>query len=52
MWIETASPQDEGYYLCRANNGIGLGLTKIIYIGVNGKVPIFPLLIAWLLHFD
>ncbi|XP_044257604.1 Down syndrome cell adhesion molecule-like protein Dscam2 isoform X1 [Tribolium madens] len=35
MWIESVSPQDEGYYLCRATNGIGSGLTKVIYIGVN-----------------
>lgn len=28
---------DEGHYLCRAMNGIGTGLGKVIYIGVNGN---------------
>lgn len=37
LWIETVSPQDEGHYLCKATNGIGSGLTKIIFIGVNGS---------------
>lgn len=38
MWLETVSPQDEGHYLCRATNGIGSGLGKVIYVGVNGNV--------------
>lgn len=35
--IHSASQQDEGYYLCQANNEIGTGLSKVIYITVNGK---------------
>ncbi|XP_063973280.1 cell adhesion molecule Dscam1 isoform X2 [Diachasmimorpha longicaudata] len=35
LWIASAAPQDEGHYLCRANNGIGAGLSKIIYVSVN-----------------
>lgn len=37
LWTASAGPQDEGHYLCRANNGIGLGLNKPIYVSVNGK---------------
>lgn len=36
LWTATAGPQDEGHYLCRANNDIGLGLSKVIYVSVNG----------------
>ncbi|XP_043274690.1 Down syndrome cell adhesion molecule-like protein Dscam2 isoform X2 [Venturia canescens] len=35
LWTASAGPQDEGHYLCRANNGIGLGLSKVIYVSVN-----------------
>ncbi|XP_046477031.1 cell adhesion molecule Dscam1 isoform X1 [Neodiprion pinetum] len=35
LWTASAGPQDEGHYLCRANNGIGLGLNKLIYVSVN-----------------
>lgn len=38
MWLEAVSPQDEGHYMCRATNGIGSGLAKVIYVGVNGNV--------------
>lgn len=34
--IQSASPQDEGFYLCKATNNIGPGLSKTIFIGVNG----------------
>lgn len=37
LWTASAGPQDEGHYLCRANNGIGSGLSKVIYVSVNGK---------------
>lgn len=38
LWIESVDPQDEGHYLCRAANDVGAGLTKVIYIGVNGSL--------------
>ena len=40
LWTASAEPQDEGHYLCRANNSIGSGLSKVIYVSVNGKNPI------------
>lgn len=38
MRLDVASSQDEGHYLCRATNGIGSGLGKVIFISVNGNV--------------
>lgn len=38
LWTASAGPQDEGHYLCRANNGIGSGLSKVIYVSVHGKL--------------
>ncbi|XP_017776462.1 PREDICTED: Down syndrome cell adhesion molecule-like protein Dscam2 isoform X2 [Nicrophorus vespilloides] len=35
IWMEAVGPQDEGHYLCRATNGIGSGLGKVIYVSVN-----------------
>ncbi|KMQ94061.1 down syndrome cell adhesion molecule [Lasius niger] len=35
LWTASAGPQDEGYYLCRANNAIGSGLSKVIYVSVH-----------------
>ncbi|XP_071054820.1 cell adhesion molecule Dscam2 [Onthophagus taurus] len=35
MLLDAVTPQEEGHYLCRATNGIGSGLGKVIYIDVN-----------------
>ncbi|XP_043491862.1 Down syndrome cell adhesion molecule-like protein Dscam2 isoform X4 [Polistes fuscatus] len=35
LWTASAGPQNEGHYLCRANNGIGSGLSKVIYVSVH-----------------
>ncbi|XP_053986908.1 cell adhesion molecule Dscam2 isoform X2 [Hylaeus volcanicus] len=35
LWTASAGPQNEGHYLCRANNGIGPGLSKVIYVSVH-----------------
>jgi hypothetical protein len=35
--IQSVGPKDEGYYLCRATNGIGSGLSKVVSLAVNGK---------------
>ena len=34
--INNIPKQVEGYYLCEANNGIGAGLSAVIYISVQG----------------
>lgn len=36
LWLESVGSQDEGQYICRATNGIGSGLGKVIYLDVNG----------------
>ncbi|XP_047109675.1 Down syndrome cell adhesion molecule-like protein Dscam2 [Schistocerca piceifrons] len=36
--ILSASAEDEGFYLCRADNGIGAGLSKVVEIAVNEPV--------------
>lgn len=33
--VNFATSSDEGYYMCQANNEIGTGLKKVIYIHVN-----------------
>ncbi|GFS52691.1 down syndrome cell adhesion molecule-like protein Dscam2 [Trichonephila inaurata madagascariensis] len=30
-------PSDEGYYLCEANNGVGLGLSTVVKLTVHSK---------------
>lgn len=35
--IAPAANHHEGQYMCRADNGIGRGLSKIITVSVNGK---------------
>ncbi|CAG4953674.1 unnamed protein product [Colias eurytheme] len=35
LWIESALPYDEGYYMCRAENGVGTPLSKNIFLSVN-----------------
>ena len=37
LYTASAGPQHEGHYLCKANNNIGTGLSKIVYVSVNGK---------------
>ncbi|XP_049765530.1 Down syndrome cell adhesion molecule-like protein Dscam2 [Schistocerca cancellata] len=36
--IPAANSEDEGFYLCRADNGIGAGLSKVVKITVNEPV--------------
>lgn len=38
MLIEAASSYDEGQYMCKADNGIGTPLSKVIYVSVNGEL--------------
>lgn len=35
LTVNFATTEDEGFYMCQANNEIGSGLKKIIYINVN-----------------
>ena len=35
--ITEVTETDDGYYLCRADNGIGHGLSKIIYLTILGE---------------
>ncbi|KAL7024043.1 hypothetical protein ACKWTF_012881 [Chironomus riparius] len=35
LTVNFATTEDEGFYMCQANNEIGNGLKKIIYINVN-----------------
>ncbi|XP_068085516.1 cell adhesion molecule Dscam2 [Anabrus simplex] len=38
LLIPSVGPHHEGYYLCRADNGIGAGLSKVVGISVNEPV--------------
>jgi hypothetical protein len=35
--IRAVDPSHEGHYTCQASNGIGSGLSKVIFLRVNGK---------------
>ena len=35
--LKNIQKSSEGYYLCKASNGIGRGLSAVIYISVQGK---------------
>ncbi|XP_065334249.1 cell adhesion molecule Dscam2-like isoform X1 [Cloeon dipterum] len=38
LMIESVKQEDEGRYLCEANNGIGIGLSAVISLTVNAPV--------------
>ena len=35
--LKNVQKASEGYYLCKATNGIGRGLSAVIYISIQGK---------------
>ena len=37
MSIANIQKSSEGYYLCEASNGIGAGLSAVIFVSVQGK---------------
>ncbi|KAG8230370.1 hypothetical protein J437_LFUL011496, partial [Ladona fulva] len=37
LLIRSVLEEHEGYYLCEANNGIGAGLSAVVFLTVNGK---------------
>lgn len=50
IWMEAVGPQDEGHYLCRATNGIGSGLGKVIYVSVNGMLDSYKCVLTFALR--
>jgi len=37
LLVSEASEREDGYYLCQASNGVGLDLSKVIQLTVNGQ---------------
>lgn len=37
LLIEDVQEEDEGYYMCEANNGIGASLSAVVFLTVNGE---------------
>lgn len=37
LLIHNIRSEDKGYYLCQATNGIGVGLSKVVYLTVHGQ---------------
>jgi hypothetical protein len=37
LLIHDAKEEDEGYYMCEANNGIGASLSAVVFVTVNGE---------------
>lgn len=48
--IAPAARHHEGQYMCRAENGIGRGLSKIINVSVNGKNIFFAKIVCLTLY--
>jgi hypothetical protein len=41
------SKDSEGYYLCEAKNEVGTGVSKVIFLKVNGKQFLGSVVIHW-----
>jgi hypothetical protein len=37
LLIHDVKEEDEGYYMCEANNGIGTSLSAVVFLTVNGE---------------
>jgi hypothetical protein len=37
LLIHDVKEEDEGYYMCEANNGIGASLSAVVFVAVNGE---------------
>ena len=37
LLIEKSNAEDEGQYLCKAQNGVGEGISKLAEVTINGK---------------
>ena len=37
LLIEESNAEDEGQYLCKAQNGVGEGISKLAEVTINGK---------------
>ena len=37
LTMKNIQKENEGYYLCKSTNGIGRGLSAVIYISVQGE---------------
>ncbi|XP_046989028.1 Down syndrome cell adhesion molecule-like protein Dscam2 [Schistocerca americana] len=35
--VYNTRPEDSGYYMCQASNGVGVALSKVIYLTVHGE---------------
>lgn len=46
LFVKNALEIDGGYYLCQANNKIGSGLSKVIFLTVHGTNDFLVLSIA------
>lgn len=36
LLIESVAQEDEGHYMCEASNGIGVGLSAVVHLTVQG----------------
>ena len=37
LLIDKSNAEDEGQYLCKAQNGVGEGISKLAEVTINGK---------------
>lgn len=50
--MKNIQKENEGYYLCKSTNGIGRGLSAVIYISVQGKNPFRQNYFVFFLYFN
>ena len=50
--MKNIQKENEGYYLCKSTNGIGRGLSAVIYISVQGKNPFEKIVSFFVSHFN
>ena len=52
LYIQKVSEQDEGKFLCEAENGVNEALGQVVSLKVNGKMAGFSLMMVALIVFS
>ena len=47
LLIDKSNAEDEGQYLCKAQNGVGEGISKLAEVTINGKSKKIKVRCSW-----